>query len=121
MNWIKRTLILALGIYVVSFGLGLLEADNGFAVLIGGLILAGLNAFLKPALILMTLPLNLLTLGLFTIILNALILALAAMLTPGLRLEGFWSTVLAAILISLVSMIVNTLMGGDRYVVDRRR
>lgn len=120
MNWIKRTLVLALGIYIVSFGLGLLEADNLFSVLIGGLILAGLNVFLRPLLILFTLPLNVITLGLFTILLNALILALAAMLTPGLRLEGFFQTVLATILISIVSILVNLIFGNERNVTIRR-
>lgn len=114
MNWIKRTLALALGIYVVSYGLGLIEADNLFAVLIGGLVLAGLNAFVKPVLFVLTLPWTVLTMGLFIVVLNAVLLGLALLLTPGLRSLGTGKTVLAALLISVVSILVNNLIAPDR-------
>ena len=110
MNWVKRTLVLTLGIYVVSYGLGLIEADNLFAVLIGGLVLAGLNAFVKPVLLVLTLPFTVLTMGLFIIVLNALLLGLALLVTPGLRSLGTGTTVLAALLISLVSIAANHLI-----------
>jgi len=108
-SWIVRTLITALAIYVVSFGFGLLQADDLKAVLIGGLLLAALNTLVKPILLLVTLPINVLTLGLFTIVLNASLVALAAFLTPGLETLGFWSTVGASLIISLVSILVNGL------------
>lgn len=114
MNWIKRTLVLALGIYVVSYGLGLIEADNLFAVLIGGLVLAGLNAFVKPVLFILTLPWTVLTMGLFIVVLNALLLGLAVWVTPGLRSLGMGKTILAALLVSLISIVVNHLIAPDR-------
>ena len=119
MNWIVRTLIVALGIYVVSFGLDLLYARDLTAVLIGGLLLAALNTLVRPILFLVTLPLNLFTLGAFTLLLNALMLGLAAWLTPGLETTGFWRTVLAALLISLVSFLVNGFVAAGRAA-DRR-
>ena len=114
MNWIVRTLITALAIYVVSFGFDLLQADDLKAVLIGGLLLAALNTLVRPILLLVTLPINVFTLGLFTIVLNASLVALAAFLTPGLETLGFWSTVGASLIISLVSMLVNGLLTAGR-------
>ena len=114
MNWIVRTLITALAIYVVSFGFDLLQADDLTAVLIGGLLLAALNTLVRPILFLVTLPINVFTLGLFTIVLNASLVALAASLTPGLETLGFWSTVGASLIISLVSMLVNGLLTAGR-------
>jgi putative membrane protein len=113
-SWIKRTLALALGIYVVSYGLGLVEADNLFALLIGGLVLAGLNAFVKPILFVLTLPWTVLTMGLFIVVLNALLLGLALLMTPGLRSLGMGKTILAALLVSLVSIAVNNLIAPER-------
>jgi putative membrane protein len=113
MNWVMRTLVLALGIYVVSYGFGLIEAENSVAVLIGGLILAGLNVFLRPVLLILTLPLNLVTLGLFTLILNAIVLGLAVFLTPGLYSAGFGKMILAALVVSVISLLVNSLVGRD--------
>lgn len=114
LSWIKRTLVLALGIYIVSYGLGLIEADNLFAVLIGGLVLAGLNAFVKPFLFVLTLPWTALTMGLFIVFLNALLLGMALLLTPGLRSLGTGRTILAALLISMVSIAVNNLIAPER-------
>jgi putative membrane protein len=113
-SWLLRTLVLALGIYVVSFGLGLIQADNIYAVLLGGLVLAGLNAFVKPILILLTLPWTILTMGLFIIVLNAALLGLAVWVTPGLSGLGAGRTILAAVLVSAVSILVNNLIVPER-------
>ena len=114
MNWILRTLITALAIYVVSYGFDLLEAEGWQAILIGGLFLAALNTLVRPILLLVTLPINFFTLGLFTILLNASLLALAAWLTPGLETLGFWRTIGASLIISVVSLLINGLLAAGR-------
>ena len=80
------------------------------SVLIGALVLGLLNAFLRPLLILLTLPVNVLTLGLFTLVVNGLIFYLAASLVKGFYVAGFWSAVVAALVFSIVSFFLNLLI-----------
>jgi len=70
------------------------------------------NAVLRPLLIFFTLPLVLLTLGLFILVINALLLMLAAWAVPGFHLDGFLTAFLASLLISIVSFFLNRMVGG---------
>ncbi len=79
-------------------------------VLAGALVLGLLNAVLRPVLILLTLPVNVLTLGLFTLVVNGLIFYLAASLVKGFHVTGFWSAVVAALVFSIVSFFLNLLV-----------
>ncbi len=69
-----------------------------------------INAILGPVLRLLTLPISIVTLGLFMLVLNALLLLLAAFLVPALTIDGFWSAFIGAILIGLVSWVLNHLL-----------
>lgn len=75
--------------------------------LVGALVLAVvlgiINVFLKPVINLLTLPLNVLTLGLFSLIVNALLIMLAGMVVPGFVVAGFWPAFFFAIVVALVS------------------
>ena len=71
------------------------------------IILALINTFIKPLLQLITLPITLVTLGLFTFIINALMLMLAGLVAPGFEVEGFLSALLGSLLLSLFSLAVN--------------
>ncbi|MEO5617596.1 MAG: phage holin family protein [Candidatus Eisenbacteria bacterium] len=73
--------------------------------LFGALILAVLNTVLKPILFVLTLPLTLVTLGLFLLVLNALMLWLTAKLVPGFHLDGFGSTMIASLILSAVGVV----------------
>lgn len=73
--------------------------------LIAAIILAVLNTFIKPVLLVLTLPINILTLGLFTFIINGLILLLASKLVPGFYIGGLWSAVLFAIVLAVINMV----------------
>ena len=66
-----------------------------------------INIFIKPILMLITLPINALTLGLFTFILNALLLMLTAHWTPGFEINSFWSALLGSLLLSILSTALN--------------
>jgi len=72
---------------------------------VGAFILAVSNTLVKPVLFVMTLPLTLVTLGLFLLVLNALMLALTDWLVPGIRIDGFATTFVAALLLSVVGMV----------------
>lgn len=85
------------GISVTGIGSALI------AIVIIGLI----NAVLKPLVYLITLPINILTLGLFSLIINAFLFMLAGWLTPGFTVEGFWSALLGSHILSVLSIPIN--------------
>lgn len=95
---------------------GLLSAV--FAVIM----LALTNTFIRPVLIFLTLPLTLLTLGLFTLVINALLFKLTSALVPGFHVEGFWSALGGALVYSLLSLGLNgILLGEPRITIIHRR
>jgi putative membrane protein len=75
--------------------------------LIAGLVLGIVNAVIRPVILLLTLPFTLLTLGLFIFVVNALCLALTAFVVPGFSVRSFWSALAGALIVSLVSWILN--------------
>lgn len=92
-------------------------AVTGFGVaLLAGLLLGFVNAIIKPILFVLTLPFTILTLGLFIFVVNAICLALVAWLVPGFTISGFWPALFGAIVISLVSWLLNAIVSDD----DRR-
>jgi putative membrane protein len=84
-----------------------IRIDQFSALLVGALVLGLLNAFLRPIIILLTLPVTLLTLGLFTLVINGFIFYLAAQLVEGFGVAGFGTAFVAALLFSLFSFILN--------------
>jgi putative membrane protein len=85
-----------------------LEASSLSAGIAAVLVLTFLNVILRPILFLLTLPLIVFTLGLFLVVLNALLLELTAFLVKGFTVSGFWSSVGGALVISLVTTILNS-------------
>lgn len=93
----------ALALLAVSFLYSGVSVSGPLALIIGAAVLGLVNAFVRPVLFVLTLPINLLTLGLFTFVLNGLMLWLASGLVPGFAVHGFWAAVWASILLSIVS------------------
>ena len=83
-------------------------------LLLATVVIALLNVFLRPVIILLTLPVTVLTLGLFTFVINGAIFYLAAQIVPGFSITGFGSAVLAALLFSLFSFVLNLLFGAKQ-------
>ena len=95
--------------------------DTPLHLLLASLVLGALNAFLRPFLLLGCLPLLILTLGLFLMVINAVLLLLTANLVDGFHIEGFWSAFWGALVISIVTLIANTFTGrGDSQMSFRR-
>lgn len=80
-----------------------IQIDNFQAAMIAVVMMGLVNAIVKPILTLLTLPLTVLTLGLFLFVVNAISLSLASYLTPGVTVAGFWPALFGAIVLSLVS------------------
>lgn len=90
----------------------LIQVEGFGAALIAALVLGIINAILRPILVILTFPVTLLTLGLFLLVINALMLWLAASIVPGFKVSGFWGAFLGSILISLVSWIFSWILPG---------
>lgn len=88
-----------------------LAFGNWQALLIAGLLLGVLGGVLKPVLVLLTLPLTVLSFGLFLLVVNGIVLLAVAWLVPGFSVSGFWAGVLVALFLSLFGTIVNSLIG----------
>jgi len=88
--------------------------DNWVTVFVAALVLGFLNAFLRPVLIFLTLPVNVLSLGLFTLFINAFLFYLAAHLVRGFHVTDYWQAFLAAFLFSIVSFLLNMLLKGGK-------
>ena len=106
--------ITALSLWVASLLFRGLKFDSTGA-LIGSALLLGLaNALVKPLLVVLTLPLTLLTFGLFLLVINALMILLVSALVRGFKVSGFWTAFFASIFISLLSVAVGSMVSsGD--------
>ena len=106
-NIILRWLLYAVLIIFVSWIVPGIEVDNFLSAMFVCIILALVNAFIKPFVQIITLPVTILTLGLFSLVINALMFMLAGWITPGFEVEGFLSALLGSLLLSLFSLAVN--------------
>jgi putative membrane protein len=102
LHWIVSTVAIIIAAYLIP---GVTVTLVGALVL--AVVLAVINLFIKPVLRLLTLPLTILTLGIFSLVLNALLVMLAAAIVPGVAISGFWAAFFFAILISLINAVFN--------------
>jgi len=108
---ILRTLITALGIWLATYLVPGVSASSTGALIWAAIALGLINAFVRPVLVLLTLPFTILTLGLFLLLLNAAMLNLAGWFVDGFEVVGFWSSIFGAIVISLVSGLCSQFIG----------
>ena len=85
-------------------------AVTPIGALIAAIVIAFLNIFIKPLILVLTLPINVVTLGLFTLVINALIIMLASSLVPGFGVSGFLSALVFSIVLTLVQILVFSLV-----------
>lgn len=104
-SWLINAVTLLAATYVVPG----FTVDSFQTALLAAIIIGLINIFIKPFLLLVTLPINLLTLGLFTFVVNAIVLWLASLVIAGMHIADPLSGILAAIVISIVSTILSTL------------
>jgi putative membrane protein len=105
LRWVINTLAIMLLPYVLSG----ITVRGFYAALIAALILGLVNAIIRPLALLLTLPVNIVTLGLFTLVINALMLWLVSSIVRGFDVAGFWPAFWGAIILWLVSWITNML------------
>lgn len=104
MRWIVLAVILLGLSYVLP---GITVTNFGWALL-AVVVIGAVNLLVRPLLIIFTLPINILTLGLFTFVINALMIQFAAWLTPGFSVAGFWSALLFSVIFSMIKMALSS-------------
>jgi putative membrane protein len=111
--FILRVLIAALGLWLATEWVSGITVSTATTLIFAALLLGVVNAIVRPIVVLLTLPVTLITLGLFLLVVNAAMLGLVAAFLPGFSIAGFWPAVWAALLISLVSWLGSSIFKKD--------
>ena len=106
--------ITSLSLWAASYVFDGIKFTNTGALVISALLLGLANALVRPLLVLLTLPLTLLTLGLFLLVINALMMLLVSALVRGFTVSGFWTAFFAAIFIAVLSFFISVFTGAGR-------
>ncbi len=114
MNFLIRIIITGLVAFGLAKVLNGIHIDTLWTAIVFALILAVLNVLVKPVLIILTLPLTILTLGLFLFVVNTLVVLLASRLIDGLSIANFWWGLLFALLLSLITSVINKELDKDK-------
>ena len=117
-TWVINTLAVAVVVAIVPG----IHYDKTLDLIVAALLLGILNAFLRPVLLLLALPLLIFTLGLFILVINALLLYFVGFLMrPHFYVDSFWSAFWGAVIISVVSLVLNALTGSSESRMEFRR
>jgi putative membrane protein len=123
-GFLLRLLTVSLGLWIAANIVPGIDVDDGWTLVGSALVLGLVNAVVRPVLVVLTLPLSILTLGLFLLVINAGMVALVARLLHGFHVAGFWSALACSIVVSLVSWVVSWATGPKTHVeislLDRR-
>ena len=112
-GFLIRLVITALGLWVADLLLPGIAFSGTGTLVVSAVLLGLVNAVIRPILIVLTLPLTVVTLGLFILVVNGISLALVAWLVPGFQLVGLFSATIGAIIVSLVSWVASSFVGGS--------
>ncbi len=113
---ILQIMVSSIALLVADYLMDSVRFEKSWVAIVTAIVLALLNTFVKPLLVLLTLPATILTLGLFMLVINAAMILLAREIVPGFSVDGFWY----ALLLSLFLSLVNGLFNG-RVVIKRHR
>lgn len=112
-GFVLRVAIVALGLWLATYLLPGLHFDSAGYLLAAALLLGIVNAIVRPIAVVLTLPLTLLTLGLFLLVVNAAMLGLVALLLSGFQISGFWTAVGGSLIVSLTGWVASGLIGNN--------
>jgi putative membrane protein len=112
LGFLIRAALVALGLWLATDWVGGVTIDTPQTLILAGVLLGIVNSIVRPIAILLTLPMTILTLGLFLMVINAGMVALVAWMLPGMHVAGFWAALKASILVSLVSFVGSWFVGG---------
>jgi len=104
-NFALRAVIAAVGLWIATLLISGLHIADPTTLILAALLLGVINAFVKPILVILTLPITILSLGIFLLVINAGMLALVAWILPGFTISGFGAALLGAIVVSITGLI----------------
>jgi putative membrane protein len=104
---IIKILVNALAVFIAAYLLSGVEIKNFWSAVLTAILLAIVNALIRPLLIILTIPISILTLGLFILVIDALLLMLIDALLPGLKIKNFWWALVFSILLSVINSILS--------------
>lgn len=114
MGIIVSWIIYAIAIYLTDYFLVGIHIADFTTALVASIGLGLINAIIKPILLILTLPLNILTLGLLTFVINALMVLLAAQIVPGFGVDNFWWALLFSLVLSVINGILSAIIGKKK-------
>jgi putative membrane protein len=110
MNVLIKPLFSGLAVLVAAYILPGIKVEDYFIAIIVAVVLGIVNAIIKPIILILTLPINILTLGLFTLIINGLLVLLVSNLVPGFHVASIWWAIAFSLVVSIVSSFLNKLV-----------
>ena len=113
-NWFLRILVSALAVLITAELLSCVQISGVPAALIVALVLSFLNTFLKPILLILTIPVTLITFGLFLLVINGMIILVADFLLEDFYVQNFWWAFLFSVILSLINSILNSMLGTNK-------
>lgn len=113
MHFLLRLLITAIVFYCLPYFVPGIHVSNFVAAVIAALIFGIVNAVIRPLVLLLTLPLSVITLGLFVLVVNALMFWLVTWIAPGIRVDTFTAALIGAVIMMVVGYIVNHIFKGE--------
>jgi putative membrane protein len=120
-GFLFRLVITGLGLWVAETIVPGVQIDGWGTLVVAALLLGIVNAVIRPIILILTLPLTVLTLGLFILVVNGISVALVAWLMPGFTLSGLWAAMLASIVMGLTSWFASAFVGGSGRIERYRR
>lgn len=113
MNILVNLILSAMAVFAAAYILPDVEVESFTAALVAAIVLGVINAILRPILLILTLPINVMTLGLFTFVINALIILLVANIVPGFAVNGFIPALILGLVLALINFFLSNLNPKD--------
>ena len=111
-HFIIRLIVNALALMIVAYFLPGVHVTGVVGAIVAAFVLGIINAILRPILVLLTLPIQIVTLGLFTLVINAVLFYWVGHMGIGLVVQGFWTAFIGAIVLGIVSFVLSWVFGG---------
>lgn len=107
MDIIINLLIKSLAVFIAAYLIPGINIESFFTAVVVAVVLGIINTLIKPIIIILTLPINVMTLGIFTLVINGLLIILTAKLVPGFSVSGFWTAISFSIVLFIVNWFLN--------------
>ena|ERR1051326_2268893 len=114
MKFLGKILVTAVAALIAAYLLPGVTINDSITAILLAVVLALLNGFIKPILIILTIPITILTLGIFLLVINIVIIKWAAAIVPGFYVRDWWSALLFSLLLSLATAVIESLIGTNK-------